>query len=254
MSRWQAIRRVWATCGVAFTLGLFTWSVLAFRAQSGAHAALVSDARVAVTYAPGYWSFRPATPPAAGLIFFPGSPVDPVAYAPLARTIANAGYAVVIVELPRRGLLGGADGAEVYARAHAGARAHPGVARWVVAGHSRGGVVASRLSRDGFAGLGGLVLIGTSHPRDFSLAWLQVPVTRIYGTRDTVADVDKLERTRGNLPPSTRLVRIDGGNHSQFGFYGFQPGDWPATISREAQQAMTARALLDALALAATSR
>ena len=75
-------------------------------------------------------------------------------------------------------------------------------------------------------------------------------MTRVYGTRDTVADVDKLERTRVNLPLSARIVRIDGGNHSQFGYYGFQPGDWPATISREAQQAITRQAILDALAAA----
>ena len=56
--------------------------------------------------------------------------------------------------------------------------------------------------------IAGLVLVGTSHPRDLSLADVTFPVTRIYGTRDTVADVDKIEATRGNLPPSTR----DGGN------------------------------------------
>jgi hypothetical protein len=76
-------------------------------------------------------------------------------------------------------------------------------------------------------------------------------MTQVFGTRDTVADVEKVERARANLPPSTRIVPIDGGNHSQFGYYGFQPGDWPATISRDAQQAITRRALLDALTTAA---
>jgi hypothetical protein len=31
-------------------------------------------------------------------------------------------------------------------------------------------------------------------------------------------------------------VPIEGGNHAQFGYYGPQPGDAPATISREEQQ------------------
>jgi hypothetical protein len=48
----------------------------------------------------------------------------------------------------------------------------------------------------------------------------------------------------GRLPPGTRHVRIDGGNHSQFGAYGFQPGDWPATISRTEQQRQTLEAVL----------
>jgi hypothetical protein len=42
-------------------------------------------------------------------------------------------------------------------------------------------------------------------------------------------------------------VRIDGGNHSQFGSYGFQPGDWPATISRAEQQRLTREATLEML-------
>jgi hypothetical protein len=45
----------------------------------------------------------------------------------------------------------------------------------------------------------------------------------------------------------TQHVRIDGGNHSQFGSYGFQPGDWPATISRDDQQRQTLDAVLDML-------
>lgn len=65
--------------------------------------------------------------------------------------------------------------------------------------------------------------------------------------RDTVADVAKVEATRKNLPSSTREIRIDGGNHSQFGYYGFQLGDWPATIGREQQQRITLAALLEAL-------
>ena len=40
---------------------------------------------------------------------------------------------------------------------------------------------------------------------------------------------------------------IKGGNHSQFGHYGHQLFDGKATISREAQQAATRTALLEAL-------
>jgi pimeloyl-ACP methyl ester carboxylesterase len=118
----------------------------------------------------------------------------------------------------------------------------------VAAGHSRGGVVASKLVYQRGRDLAGLVLIGTSHPRDFSLAGTSLPVTRVFGTRDTIADVEKLEATRHNLPPGTRFVRIDGGNHSQFGQYGFQPGDWPATIDRAAQHRMTVEAIFSTLA------
>jgi len=249
--RWKTIHKIWVRTGALAGAIFITWSLLAYRAPSSARAALDSDARVTVTPGDGYWILRPPSPAPAGLVFFPGALVDPVAYAPLARAVAERGHLVLLIQVPRRGAFGGADGLEVFARARAATAASAPIARWVLAGHSRGGVIASMAARDAFPGMAGLVLIGTSHPRDFSLAHLRIPVTRVFGSRDTVADEDKLEATRPNLPAATRMVRIDGGNHSQFGDYGFQPGDWPATISREAQQSITRAALLDALAQAA---
>ena len=249
-SAWTLIRRIWIISGLTCTAIFVGWSLLAYRAQGPERiAALQSDSRVTISAEEGYWSFTPSTPANAGLIFFPGALVDPVAYAPLVHAVADAGYTAILIQVPRRGAFGGAEGPEVFARARAAA-ARSRVQRWVAAGHSRGGVITCALVRDGFPGLAGAVLIGTSHPRDFSLAASPIAMTRVYGTRDTVADVDKVERSRVNLPSSTRIVRIDGGNHSQFGYYGFQPGDWPATITREAQQAITRDAILDALAAA----
>jgi hypothetical protein len=49
------------------------------------------------------------------------------------------------------------------------------------------------------------------------------------------------------LPASAKWVEIKGGNHSQFGHYGHQLFDGKATISREAQQAITREILLEAL-------
>ena len=252
MRWWPLIRRVWISGGLLFTAIFVSWSLLAYRPAGEAREALRTDARVTVSRADGWWTFTPATASPTGLIFFAGALVDPVAYAPLARAIAAAGFPVMLVELPRRGAFGGADGPEIFARARTAAATRPDVTRWVVAGHSRGGVVAAQIVRDGFPGLAGAVLIGTSHPRDFSIASATIPITQVYGTRDTVADADKVERARTRLPASTRVVAIDGGNHSQFGYYGFQPGDWPATITREAQQAITTSALLDALRSART--
>jgi pimeloyl-ACP methyl ester carboxylesterase len=244
---------VWATLGAIAFVVFAGWSLLAFRASAFARAALDGDDRVAVEYADAAWSFHPRLPPRrAGLLFFPGGMVDPVAYAPLLRGVAVAGYPALLVELPRRGAFGGADSPDVFSRARAAMRRESAVVRWVVAGHSLGGAVAARMAHEDPAGLAALVLIGTTHPRDFSLAASQLQVTRVYGTRDTVADVSKQQRTRGNLPASARLVAIDGGNHSQFGYYGFQPGDWPATISREEQQRLTLEALLSALSTASS--
>jgi alpha-beta hydrolase superfamily lysophospholipase len=246
------VKRIWVRAG-AVTLVVFpVWMLLAFRATSHARAALSADAHVRVVRESHRWTFAPKGAPAsAGVLFFPGAVVDPVAYAPLLRDVAAAGYPAILVEVPRRGALGGADDPEVFDRARTAMRSLRNTDSWVVAGHSRGGLIAATLVRGEPSKFEGLVLIGTTHPRDFSLADAPFPVTKVYGTRDTVADVDKILATRANLPVAARMVAIAGGNHSQFGYYGFQLGDWPATISREEQQRQTLDALLDMLRAAA---
>ncbi len=244
-SVWARVRYVWVRAGAIIFVVFPVWMLMSFRATSHARAALAPDARVAVVRGPHYWTFAPkSTPARAGLLFFPGAIVDPVAYAPLLHEVSAAGYPAVLIEVPRRGALGGAEEPVVFDRARAAMSLMQGVDRWVVAGHSRGGLIAARLVRADPSRLAGLALIGTTHPRDFSLADTRLSVTRVYGTRDTVADVDKIMAMRANLPLKTRMVAIDGGNHSQFGYYGFQLGDWPATISREEQQRRTRQALL----------
>jgi hypothetical protein len=43
-------------------------------------------------------------------------------------------------------------------------------------------------------------------------------------------------------------TRLPGGNHSQFGRYGYQLFDGTATMSREEQETITRSAILDAIA------
>jgi dienelactone hydrolase len=245
---WSQVRRLFAAVGAVALLAFVGWSFVAYRATPDARAALLGDDQITVERGEGYWLFQPkSAAAAAGLVFFPGALVEPVAYAPLARGVASHGYAVILVELPWRGAFGAADWSDVLMRAHDAMKRAPTVHKWVAAGHSRGGGVAARMALSDPSNIAGLVLIGTSHPRDFSLAHTPLPVTRVYGTLDHIADAAKLRQTRANLPPSTRMVPIEGGNHSQFGYYGFQPGDSPATISRETQQRLTRQALTDAL-------
>ena len=93
----------------------------------------------------------------------------------------------------------------------------------------------------------GLIPIGSTHPRDFSLADTRLAVTKIYGSADGVASADDVRANAALLPASTRWVAIEGGNHHQFGYYGFQPGDHFASITRHEQQAATLTAVLEAL-------
>ena len=247
---WRRVKQVWITLGIAATVVFFAWSLVAYRASGAARDAMQSDSSVTVSRETGAFSFAPARgrPRAAvGLLFIPGSLVDPVAYAPLARAAAEAGFPAVIVELPRRGAFGGADGAEPGARASAAMGRGGGPDRWLVAGHSRGGVVATNLVGDRPEAFAGLVLIGTSHPRDRSLADLRIPVTKIVATRDGLASPPEVRANQHLLPASTRWIWIEGGNHSHFGWYGFQPGDRRATLPARAQRRMMTEGVLAAL-------
>lgn len=179
-----------------------------------------------------------------GLLFYPGALVDPEAYAPMARAVAEAGYEVVILALPFR-LAPFARHREQLARRTRAFIRGPGAGRaWVVGGHSKGGKLAAAFARDHAADIAGLLLIGTSHPVEDDLSGLALAVAKVYGSADGLASEEEVDRFRANLPDGTRWTRIEGGNHAQFGWYGWQLGDGRATISRAEQHAATVRAVV----------
>ncbi len=180
----------------------------------------------------GRWfTFRPTQEEVStGLVIYPGGRVDPAAYAPAARAIADEGYLVVIVPMPldlaflapQR-----ADGIQ---------QAYPMIEHWAVGGHSLGGAMAARFAHRHPAAVDGLLLWAAYPAQSDDLSQYEVEVVSIYGTSDGLATIDDIEASRPLLPTDTIWVSIVGGNHAQFGWYGPQQGDLPATISREAQQ------------------
>jgi pimeloyl-ACP methyl ester carboxylesterase len=205
---------------------------------------LRSDARVRVVRGEGTLDFLPVQGVApAGLIFLPGGMVEPEAYAPLLRRVAEGGYRARMVFLPWRCGCTASQISEVFDRVQKTVAGEP-EGRWILAGHSRGGMLAARFVHERRAGLAGVVLMGTTHPRDFSLAGAAMPVTKIYGTRDGIAPFAEMQRNKHLLPAGAKWVEIRGGNHVQFGYYRHQLGDDGATITREEQQ----RAVVAALA------
>lgn len=245
---WRRPRRLfrlaWLLLGVGFLLYL-GWS---YRASGVDPALLASDDAVEVVEDSERIVFRPRRQRAAALVFLPGAMVDPHAYAPLARGVARHGYPVHVLKLPLRIAPFEAQRLAAVERVVALIAADRAASRWIVAGHSLGGALAARAARDHADRIAGLVLIGTSHPRDFDLSALRIDVTKVSGTHDGLASPQEVKANARLLPAHTRWVEIAGGNHSQFGHYGLQLGDHPATVSRSRQQEATQRALLDALA------
>jgi pimeloyl-ACP methyl ester carboxylesterase len=242
---WRRFRVVWVSLGILF----MTYLVLSFSDWGVDDALLEDDASVTVVETDSSISFLPANPRSSGLLFIPGGLVEPRAYVPLLRSLAEAGHETVLVKLPalRGRHAPGEDGRRrTVLRTAELIRSRPGL-HWVIAGHSLGGAIAGMIADAGIAPVAGLALLGTTHPRDFSLADFSGPVVKVYGTRDGIAPYSKMQDNASKLPASTLWVEIEGGNHSQFGYYGFQLRDQRATISREHQQAEIRTTLLDLL-------
>ena len=185
------------------------------------------------------------------LIFICGSGISAHAYAPLLRPIAELGYPVFVVKLPFRFAPFQSHKSEAVGRARRVIVEHPEIARWVIAGHSLGGALATRVTEADPTAIAAMVLIGTTHPKQDDLSSLPMPVTKVFASNDGIALPEQVVFNKRLLPPHTKWVEIKGGNHSQFGHYGHQLFDGTATISREAQQAATRAAILEALSTAA---
>jgi pimeloyl-ACP methyl ester carboxylesterase len=219
-------------------------SLLPFPVMPAAWAALESGARVQVHSKP-WLSFQPgARDTRVGLILYPGARVDPRAYAPAARALAETGYLVVIPAMPLRlAVLAPDRAAEVM-------RAYPDVRKWAVGGHSLGGVMAARFARQHPGQVQGLVLWAAYPSASDALSASSIYVLSLAASQDGLAAPEEINASRWLLPSSTTWISIEGGNHAQFGWYGDQPGDGLATISRQTQQAVivdATRALLDRL-------
>ena len=216
--------------GVAL-VAFLTWVLIIPAPMPPALDALRSDGRVRVQ-AGGWLTFRPAEgEPAAGWIVYPGGRVDYRAYAPAARAVAAEGYLVAIVPMPLNlAVFGSGRAADVL-------RAFPEVRRWAVGGHSLGGAMAASFARRNPERVQGLVLWAAYPSGSDDLSRSALHVVSIYGTRDGLATPAKIAASRALLPPDTRWVAIEGGNHAQFGWYGPQPGDNAAAITRDEQQA-----------------
>lgn len=233
-----AVVAVFAIAVVAFVI----WGSTPLGPMPEALAALESDANVAVATDP-WLSFTPTQGAQnTGLIFYPGGRVDPRSYAPMARAIAEAGYPVVIVPMPLNLAVFGVNrAADVIA-------AHPEVEHWVIGGHSLGGSMAASFTRNNPDLIDGLFLVASYPASSDDLSGFDDLTTySVSATNDGLATPDKIDASRPLLPADTIWVPIEGGNHAQFGYYGDQPGDGLATISREEQQRQTVEAALQML-------
>ena len=207
-------------------LGFIVWANSVLGPAPEAFGALRSDAQVTVS-SDQFIVFQPANKKTStAFVFYPGGRVDYRSYAVPLHKIAAEGYLVIL--LPVRLNLALLD-------ANAADRAistFPAIRHWAVGGHSLGGVTAAAYASK--HEVDGLVL-WASYPANNALKNSKIKVISMYGTQD-MGGVGAFEDSHALLPLDTHYVVIQGGNHSQFGNYGLQPGDHAATITPADQQ------------------
>lgn len=218
-----------------------------FRTQNVDSSMLTSSDFVTVKVDGVSLEFHPNEKHSTGVLFFCGSGVEADAYAPMLRPISERGYAIIIVKLPGRFAMLTNQKEAVLETARTLIQSRPEIRKWVVSGHSLGAALSCKFVQKYPSSGSALLLVGTTHPKEDNLSNLKIPVTKIFGSVDGVAPIEKIEANRNLLPLSTKWIKIEGANHSQFGNYGHQLQDGSATISREAQQALVRDEIINLL-------
>lgn len=226
---------------VAIT-GFIIWAQTPYQPGQQALAALQSGSLVEVIDHGEYIAFAPAGRiPTTAFLFYPGGRVDYRAYAPILRGIAAEGYLVILLQVNLN---------LAFFDIEAGApvlQAYPGIEHWITGGHSLGGVAAAYFAA-GHPEIEGIVF-WASYPADDRLLNTDIRMLSIYGSEDgTLNNGAEIEQYKANQPADTEFVVIQGGNHAQFGDYGAQEGDNPATIPAESQWQQTVEATAGFLA------
>jgi dienelactone hydrolase len=217
------------------------WATFARPPLPEAIEALESDDQVNVTQDPWLTFSQISDPSKTGFIFYPGGRVDPKGYASLMREIASEGYLVVVPEMPINMAVFNPNIAdEITAN-------YPEIQNWAIGGHSLGGTMAAQYTDKHPEIIDGLAIWASYPANNTDISDLDIPVVSIYGSRELRVNDASIGERKHLLPEDALYIRIEGGDHHQFGSYEINPGDHLATTSRASQQKQTIQATLKIL-------
>ncbi len=210
--------------------GLVVWAETPLGPMPEVNQSLKSDSTVKVMT--GKWLvFSPVlSSNSTGLIIYPGGRVNYKSYAPIAHALAAKGYLTVIAPMPLNLAVFGVNEADSLIKSY------PGIKSWAIGGHSLGGTMAAQFAYNNLSLIKGLVLWAAYPAAGNDFSNTNLAVVTIHGTNDGLVSTSQIDNSMKILPEDTLRVEISGGNHGQFGWYGNQPGDKEAAISREFQQ------------------
>lgn len=238
-------KRVWKfiALGALIALVLLGISYLSYERKPlpNASAAMESDETVNVSNDP-WLTFTPVgSDPTTGFIFYPGGRISHLGYSDLMRAIAEKGYLVVVPKMPLNMAVFESNIAdEIIA-------AHPEINNWVIGGHSVGGTAAALYASSHPDKISGLAIWSSYPANNSDLSSHDIPVILMYGGNETRVTDESVSDHQDLLPPDTSYIKIEGGDHHQFGSYVLTTEENLATISREEQHAQILSAMFTLL-------
>lgn len=162
-----------------------------------------------------------------GWIIYPGGKVDYRAYAVLGYQLAvKSGQRVIIVSFPFHLAVFDINAGKTWIDNY------ENTDQWYVIGHSLGGVIGAQMAKNQKKVIG-IGFLASYPSADFSDS--DTRMISIRGSSDKILNLAAFADAQDKFSPYTEFYVISGGNHSQFGSYGFQKDDGMATVSKENQ-------------------
>lgn len=162
------------------------------------------------------------------VIFYPGAKVEPLSYIPSLASLNEGGIDCIIVKMPYHFAIFGQNKADGIKNEYLNKYSH-----WFIAGHSLGGAMAANYVSGHLEDFDGIILEASYSTKELKSEGFRALC--IEGSNDGVINRNNADKYYTNLPNDKEKVVIDGGNHGQFGNYGYQKGDGEAAISKEEQ-------------------
>ncbi len=191
----------------------------------------------------GYMEYGDPEYAKVGFMFYPGGKVGLNAYGELLSRVASKGYFCVVCGMPVNLAILNPNSADKYIEMYK--EKYPEITTWYIGGHSLGGLVACKhaINRPGV--YEGVVFLAAHPDKDDDMNKTDLRALSIYGSIDSVLNRKRYEENFGNFKEGMREVVIDGGNHGNFGTYGFQNGDHTSRIDRIEQINIAAKAIVE---------
>ncbi len=182
-----------------------------------------------------YWFYGDT---GVGFIIFTGAKVKETGYSYIAGLLHEQGHTVVIPkQIFTMSAFGTNHAIEIMKK-------HTEVNKWILIGHSLGGVPVTRVAGQAPEYLTGIVYLASCASSD--LSGLDFPALRITAENDKVMNNERMNQFAGNLPAGSETILLEGGIHRGFGSYNSRfSREEETTLNWKQQNEQSVQLILD---------